>query len=136
MWQIRFYPELSLLPSDAERRILIGQASKRAFSLGLRFIAGAAAMVITVLGVFRLAELARMWLPGLLVVLMVMVFNIALGLFGWYVIWHAPFRRELRRGLIARGFPICLHCGYDLTGLSEPRCPECGQPFGPIADVG
>src|SRR5690606_9440248 len=23
----------------------------------------------------------------------------------------------------------CHHCGYDLRGLPEPRCPECGQPF-------
>ena len=23
----------------------------------------------------------------------------------------------------------CQRCGYDLTGLTEPRCPECGQPF-------
>ena len=23
----------------------------------------------------------------------------------------------------------CEKCGYDLQGLSEPRCPECGQPF-------
>jgi len=23
----------------------------------------------------------------------------------------------------------CQACGYDLTGLSEPRCPECGTPF-------
>jgi len=25
----------------------------------------------------------------------------------------------------------CLECGYNLTGLSEPRCPECGVPFDP-----
>ncbi|MGD8452548.1 MAG: hypothetical protein PVJ57_12075 [Phycisphaerae bacterium] len=25
----------------------------------------------------------------------------------------------------------CLHCGYNLTGLAELRCPECGQPFKP-----
>lgn len=23
----------------------------------------------------------------------------------------------------------CASCGYDLQGLPEPRCPECGQPF-------
>jgi len=23
----------------------------------------------------------------------------------------------------------CRTCGYDLRGLSEPRCPECGSPF-------
>ena len=25
----------------------------------------------------------------------------------------------------------CLGCGYDLRGLPEPRCPECGRPFDP-----
>jgi hypothetical protein len=25
----------------------------------------------------------------------------------------------------------CLNCGYNLTGLSEQRCPECGEPFDP-----
>lgn len=25
----------------------------------------------------------------------------------------------------------CRECGYQLTGLSEPRCPECGRPFEP-----
>lgn len=26
---------------------------------------------------------------------------------------------------------FCLTCGYALHGLSEPRCPECGQPYDP-----
>ncbi len=26
-------------------------------------------------------------------------------------------------------------CGYDLTGLPEPRCPECGKPFEPRGDA-
>lgn len=25
--------------------------------------------------------------------------------------------------------PACRHCGYCLHGLTEPRCPECGQAF-------
>ena len=33
--------------------------------------------------------------------------------------------------LLRRGTPCgqCQTCGYDLTGLSENRCPECGSPF-------
>ena len=27
----------------------------------------------------------------------------------------------------------CVKCGYNLKGLPEPRCPECGTPFGPKA---
>lgn len=23
----------------------------------------------------------------------------------------------------------CRNCGYDIQGLPEPRCPECGEPF-------
>ena len=40
-------------------------------------------------------------------------------------------RKFLRRRLTERGIPICLKCGYDLRGLTEPRCPECGADFDP-----
>lgn len=33
-------------------------------------------------------------------------------------------RRKRRR---QRG--LCVQCAYNLTGLTEPRCPECGSPF-------
>ncbi len=40
-----------------------------------------------------------------------------------------PFQRTLREALQRKGVPICLKCGYDLRGQTEPRCPECGTPF-------
>ena len=41
-----------------------------------------------------------------------------------------PFiRRALRAQLLVVGIPLCTHCGYDLRGQLEPRCPECGRAF-------
>ncbi len=37
---------------------------------------------------------------------------------------RGPLRRRRRK---KRGH--CLTCGYNLTGLTEPRCPECGTAF-------
>ena len=35
-----------------------------------------------------------------------------------------PLRRRRRRKRNQ-----CIHCGYSLQGLTEPRCPECGRGF-------
>lgn len=37
--------------------------------------------------------------------------------------------RALRRRCPDPYRSCCRHCGYDLRGLSERRCPECGTPF-------
>jgi hypothetical protein len=37
---------------------------------------------------------------------------------------RGPLRRWRRR---RKG--LCVKCGYNLTGLTEPRCPECGTEF-------
>jgi len=50
-------------------------------------------------------------------------------LFGPWPLWcflRGPVRRARRR---AAG--CCPPCGYNLTGLIDPRCPECGTAFDP-----
>ncbi len=39
----------------------------------------------------------------------------------------APLRAARRAAAIARG--ICPSCRYNISGLPEPRCPECGEYF-------
>lgn len=41
------------------------------------------------------------------------------------------YQKRLREYLLNKGIPVCLHCGYNLSGLTEPRCPECGRTFEP-----
>lgn len=42
-------------------------------------------------------------------------------------------RRNLRKHLLSRGIPVCLHCGYDRRGLvpESLACPECGTARSP-----
>ena len=53
---------------------------------------------------------------------------------GVSLMFRSKMRRWLREFLATIGIPVCVDCGYNLTGLPEPRCPECGQPFEPKGD--
>ena len=43
------------------------------------------------------------------------------------ILWASsvPLHRRRKRKRLG----LCVKCGYNLTGLTEPRCPECGQEF-------
>lgn len=50
-------------------------------------------------------------------------------------IYRDALKKQLRLQLNKSGTAICVHCGYLLKGLPEPRCPECGEPFDPNMHV-
>ncbi len=41
------------------------------------------------------------------------------------------FIARLTRGLAWPGGGTCPKCGYDITGVDSPRCPECGTKLPP-----
>lgn len=64
--------------------------------------------------------------------------GVILGGMVWFVAWMASTafvwretgpERAARLGSIAKGTVSCLNCGYNLTGLHEARCPECGTQY-------
>ncbi len=42
----------------------------------------------------------------------------------YFLLSFGPYRRRKRKKL-----GLCVKCGYNLKGLTEQRCPECGTSF-------
>ena len=99
-----------------------------------------------------LSRTGRSWIGSLFIFLFVVVSLRPLHPIGtghwvvvllakWAVLWlvfyaarivftsRSEVRRDLRVCLRGQGIPICIFCGYNLTGLQSPCCPECGVPF-------
>ncbi|MFQ5413699.1 MAG: hypothetical protein ACE5E6_04490 [Phycisphaerae bacterium] len=43
------------------------------------------------------------------------------------LLWRDGFKRGWRRARHAP--PVCPGCGYNLSGLTQCRCPECGRTY-------
>ncbi len=65
----------------------------------------------------------NLWMVNLLLFLLLAVLC-AMPALGWFLLLNA-------RSLEASGIPYCLRCGYNLTGITSARCPECGGPTTP-----
>ena len=60
-------------------------------------------------------------------VALLVVMTAGLTLFVVFLIWRHGYARGWRQ---ARGeAPMCPQCGYNLSGLTQCRCPECGTEY-------
>ena len=57
------------------------------------------------------------------------IWVVCLGFLGLFVAPRDGPIRALHRRRKRKKLGLCLKCGYNLTGLTELRCPECGQEF-------
>ena len=116
----RILPELNLFEAGAERRRMLQDAVN-----GQRTRAAAFLVVVGATGLFVLwdklvASVPSRWSLHLMLALYLISFGIAV----WFT--RRDIRRRLRAQLARKGVPICIPCGYNLTGNESGVCPECG----------
>ena len=113
-------PELSLVEPGPERQRMLQEAVS-----GNRTRIAAFLSVIVATGLFILwdklvASVPSRWSVYILFALCLIGFGTAV----WFT-WQ-DIRRRLRAELAKKGIPICVPCGYNLTGNVSGVCPECG----------
>ncbi len=96
-------------------------------------ISRATAVIVFVLGVTLMTLAAEMLGPNFdpfddWVHFMTAVFTLPLSCAVSYLLARQVYE-SLRWKVVLDDETHCLTCDYNLTGLTEPRCPECGQPF-------
>ncbi len=97
------------------------------------------AVIVFVLGVTLMTLAAGMFGPKFdlfdyWVHFMTAVFTLPLSC----AVSYLPARQvyeSLRWKVVLDDETHCLTCDYNLTGLPEPRCPECGRPFEPKGEA-
>jgi hypothetical protein len=127
-------PECALFPDDATRHKVVQELNYGVLGRWWYSPVTLAVCLLLFLVTEPLATLISHTLPFIpwAVALIAIVMFWMGAFFGliWVTIRHDA-RRRLRERLVAFGVPICVHCGYDLRGQTEPRCPECGRAFDP-----
>ncbi len=87
--------------------------------------------------IFPLGSLDR-WMHsfhGPMRTLVFLAFSLGIPTVDWaclvFVTWWVTVKFSAWRYARTHRPGVCTKCGYDLRGLPEPRCPECGTPFDP-----
>ena len=128
----RLYPELRYFSTLEElhefKNVLRQQRQMRRRAWMMSLVLGAVAGGFAFLASHWIRMLGLPLWIGSIITIIVIAFGSA---YISITYWRRPYTRFLRQYLQERGVAVCLDCGYDLRGQTEPRCPECGQPFDP-----
>lgn len=112
----RLYPELARFTTEKERQDALKQAYGSDSKVQWAAFLGVPLVVLPV----------KHLLPWRLLQFPLVIVLAASWGFGTTWIGRRRVQRALRLRLLEHGVPICLTCGYDLTGNTSGRCPECG----------
>lgn len=121
-------PELRRLPSAVERRRVWAQVNRRgARPRSFARWCGVVTLSAIVLLALPVAAFAATRISSGRINLVIVL---AIGTVPWILpllFKRARLRQPARAYLRVAGIPICVRCGYDTTGVSSARCPECGD---------
>ena len=116
----RTLPELTLLEPGPERQRMFLEAVN-----GPRTRVAAFLVVVGATGLFVLWDKLVVSVPSSWsLYLMLMLYLVGVGTAIWFT--RRSIRRRLRAQLAKKGIPVCIPCGYNLTGNESGVCPECG----------
>ena len=116
----RIFPELARLEPGPERLRMIQQAVGGPRTHAALFLSVVVSTAVFVLWDKLVASVPSRWSVYLLFALCIIGFGIAV----WFT--RRDIRRRLRAQLAEKGIPVCIPCGYNLTGNESGVCPECG----------
>ncbi len=125
-WRVQGFPELQHLSPEDRRRIIrecFGPAGEVRWVIRLvvmgTFCGISAAMLIANLAGIRAGN--EIWLVAPMVLAAIaIVYQLRL------IQVRGQLLMYLERVARKQRLPMCLGCGYDLTGLTSGTCPECG----------
>jgi uncharacterized membrane protein YeaQ/YmgE (transglycosylase-associated protein family) len=126
-WTIRAFPELAHL-RERERHHLLRTCAGPGVHYGLflrSVLWGAFGAVISIPCLHFLTDLFSAAIHTIFVAVTGAI--VTLLAYQWSMrIIRADLRFELIEAFRGERLPVCLRCGYNLTGIHGDECPECG----------
>jgi hypothetical protein len=120
------FPELAQLENNRQRNEAVKAAQQPVTG---KYFFGMFGIQLIVIIVTRDWE-RRLGIEGTLWLFPIQIALLGIG----YLLWHEAINgkkvaRAIRKKINEFGTPVCIECGYLLTAITEPRCPECGEPY-------